>query len=604
MDNHITNIKDEQKNQTSKHLSYQDIRNEDLEGLEKEEKELNEKKSGLDHADTPWKNFLEISIEDLDQAEASQILALQESYKAFQIQQQLFENTIYLEPSKLPESVDAAEKLLLRRLDHIYQRSGKLVRVTKISNSPNDKNTLIKRSPDAIVIKEIDQSFLTVYLTKAGSFISMEGRSGNPKKIDCPERISKYLIAKQEWNIPVLVGIINAPTLRIDGSILDCPGYDAISGLLFFPGEHTFEKIPQQPTFEDAIHAKDELLELLKDFPFEDEASRSVALAAILTALIRKSIETAPLFGFTAPKMASGKTLLADVVALIGTGKSNSVISQAENETEEKKRILAVLIEGDSIICFDNIEKTFKSACLCSILTQREYKDRLLGGNETRTVLTNATFLVTGNNLIFMGDISTRSLLCKLDAQVERPEERSFALDLRKHIPQNRSKLVRAGLTILRAYYLAGKPTQDIKQFGRFEEWSDWVRSAIVWIGMADPCESRKDIENSDPVRILLSSLFTAWHVLVGSKEVKIKDLVEEVAPLSANTEASTNTEAHETLREIFLEWAPDNRGGINQRSLGKKLAYYKNRIESGFRLEQSGTHQGTSLWRMKKITV
>jgi hypothetical protein len=600
MDNNSTNTQDNQKDKTSKRLSYQDIRIEDLNRLEKEESELNEKKSKLGHANTEWENFQEISIEELGQAEASQVLILQSSYRALQEEKRAFENTIYLEPSKLPESVDAAEKLLHNQLEHVYQRSGKLVRVTKISNSPTGKNTLVKRSPDAIVIKEIDQAFLTVHLTKAGNFVTFDARSGSFRKIDCPERISKYLIAKQEWNIPVLVGIINAPTLRSDGTILDSPGYDPISGLLFFSGNDIFPKIPPKPTFDDAMRAKDELLYVLKDFPFEDEASRSVALAAILTALIRKSISTAPLFGFTAPKMASGKSLLADIVALIGTGKTNSVIAQAENETEEKKRILAVLIEGDPIICYDNIEKPFKSASLCSILTQYEYKDRLLGGNETRTVLTNATFLVTGNNLIFMGDISTRSLLCKLDPQVERPEERPFDLDLRKYIPQNRSRLVVAGLTILRAYYSAEKPTQDIKPFGRFEEWGDWIRSAIVWIGMADPCESRKDIENSDPIRILLGSLFIAWHEIFKERAVKVKELVAQTNPVAS----ITLTESDETLREALLELAGDSKGIINQRSLAKKLALYKNRIESGLRLEQAGTHQGTFQWRIKKIST
>ena len=233
---------------------------------------------------------------------------------------------------------------------------------------------MIGRSHDAVIIKEIDQAFLTVHLTKRGNFVIFDGRSGTLKKIDCPERISKYLLAKQQWKFPVLTGIINAPTLRGDGTILDEPGYDEASGLLFFPGNYTFDKIPTNPTFEDAQRAKDELLFILKDFPFENEASKSVAFAAILTALIRRSIATAPLFGFTAPKMASGKSLLADVVSLIGTGKPNSVIAQAENEAEEKKRIMAVLIEGDPIVCYDNIEKPFKSAALCSILTQRNTK--------------------------------------------------------------------------------------------------------------------------------------------------------------------------------------------------------------------------------------
>ncbi len=372
--NNTTNQKKDKKEPTS--FSYENTRNTAQEDLTEQESNLSSQKRELGYEKLSWEKLLELPIEGLEQVKASQVIELQASYRSYLEKKQAFESTIYLEPSKLPESVDGAEKLLLKQKD-IYQRSGKLVRVTTISNAPNSKKSLIKRAPKALVIKEIDQAFLTVHLTKLGDFVTFDARSGSLKKIDCPERISRYLIAKQEWNIPVLTGIINAPTLRVDGSILDCPGYDATSGLLFFPGDHTFEKIPQQPTLQDAMNAKERLLSLFKDFPFEDDASRSVVLAAILTALVRKSIATAPLFGFTAPKMASGKSLLADTVSLIATGKANSVIAQAENETEEKKRIMAVLIEGDPIICYDNIEKPFKSASLCSILTQHEYKDRI-----------------------------------------------------------------------------------------------------------------------------------------------------------------------------------------------------------------------------------
>lgn len=57
---------------------------------------------------------------------------------------------------------------------------------------------------------------------------------------------------------------------------------------------------------------------------------------------------------------------------------------------------------------------------------------------------------------------------------------------------------MQAGLTILKAYHHAGRPEQKIRPFGRFEEWSNLVRSAIVWLELPDPCESRKGIEESD----------------------------------------------------------------------------------------------------------
>ncbi|MBP6869809.1 hypothetical protein KBC04_02925 [Candidatus Babeliales bacterium] len=596
MVNNNTKAPKEQKEKRAKITSYAEHRAAAHDDLIAEEIDLNHQKISAGFENVSWEQLNEKSVEELPQAQGAELIELLKSRQSYLDRKLSFDCTIYVEPSKLHENVDAIEVLLLRNDNQIYQRSGKLVRITQISNSPHSKNKFIKRAADSIIIKEIDQAYLTVLLTKVGTFLAFDGRAGNFKKMDCPERMARYFIAKQEWKTPILTGITSTPTLRADGTILDNPGYDPLSGLLFIPGDYLFEKIPNQPNLQDAIRAKNTLLELIKDFPFEDEASKSVVIAAILTALIRKSIPTAPLFGFTAPKMASGKSLLADLISLISTGKANSVISQCETEVEEKKRILSLLMEGDPIICYDNIEKPFKSAALCSILTQAEYKDRILGSSETRTVLTNATFLATGNNLTFMGDITTRVLLCKLDAQVEHPEERSFETqDLRKYVLEHRAELVIAGLTIVRAYFVAGKPKQNIKPFGRFEAWSDIIRSAIVWVGMADPCESRKEIEQSDPIRMVLASLFFSWYEIFESRPIKIKELIDQVSH-------HIDSDAKEALRDALIELAADHKDGINQRSLAKKFALYKNRIEQGFKLEQSGINQGTSLWRIRKI--
>jgi putative DNA primase/helicase len=228
---------------------------------------------------------------------------------------------------------------------------------------------------------------------------------------------------------------------------------------------------------------------------------------------------------------------------------------------------------------------------LCSVLTQTEYKDRLLGANKNLNVPTNVTFLATGNNLTFVGDISTRALLCRLDAKCERPEERSFDVNLYNYIPQHRNELVKAALTILRAYHIAGRPKQPIAQFGRFEEWSDWVRSAIIWVGLADPCASRKEIENADPVRVALGSFFASWYDAFGDLSKRIKDVINDI-----------QNKKLEILQEALTELAPDAKRGINTRALGKKLASFKGRIENGYRLDKTGTYQGVDTWRVTKI--
>jgi hypothetical protein len=78
---------------------------------------------------------------------------------------------------------------------------------------------------------------------------------------------------------------------------------------------------------------------------------------------------------------------------------------------------------------------------------------------------------------------------------------------------------VAAGLTVLRAFVAAGRPGLNrLEPFGRFEAWSGLVRGALVWLGDADPCETRKLIATDDPDRAALAELLTAMHA-AGVKE-------------------------------------------------------------------------------------
>jgi hypothetical protein len=183
-------------------------------------------------------------------------------------------------------------------------------------------------------------------------------------------------------------------------------------------------------------------------------------MAAILTALIRPSLRTSPMFAFRAAKMGSGKSLLADIVSLIAAGRQAAVMSQGADENEDKKRMLPILAEGDPVAVIDNIERPFGSAALCSILTQTTWRDRVLGKSQTLSLPTaNTTWIATGNNIVFEGDITTRTLVCDLDPRCERPEERKFEVNLHRYIPEHRLDLVVAGLTVLRAYH-CGRPAR------------------------------------------------------------------------------------------------------------------------------------------------
>ena len=52
--------------------------------------------------------------------------------------------------------------------------------------------------------------------------------------------------------------------------------------------------------------------------------------------------------------------------------------------------------------------------------------------------------------------MTTRALVCRIDARIAQPETRRFDVDLKVEVPKWRPELVAAGLTVLRAFVVAG----------------------------------------------------------------------------------------------------------------------------------------------------
>jgi hypothetical protein len=493
--------------------------------------------------------------------------------------------SIQIRGGELDLIVDQAEQALMAAGIPVYQRGGALVRPIRQANVTIRG---VSRQGSALLLADVEEAWLIEAFTRAAMFMKFDGRTMQYKRIDCPPAIAKtYLARSGDWKVPVLVGVIESPTLRPDGSILETPGFDEETGLLLDTGRARFSPVPENPSREMALAALDKIKALLVGFPFDADHDEAIAVAAILTGLVRRSIPTAPMFAFNAPKMGSGKSLLADLVSLFATGRRASVMTPAANPDEEAKRLLAILMEGDPVISIDNISAPLFSDAMCTILTQEVFKGRVLGASKTVTAPTCVTWLATGNNLVFLGDMTTRLLRCDLDPQMERPEERAFKVNLHEAIPERRADLVPAALTILRAFVVAGRPAQDVPQFGRFEAWSDWVRGALVWLGMPDPCLSRHDLEESDSIRTSLVSVLAAWHEVFGDERVTAQKAI-----------AAAKHSENEMLMAALMEVAGAG-NDVNSKRLGKWLKRFEKRIEGGFRLEKAGVSHSTALWRV-----
>lgn len=508
---------------------------------------------------------------------------------------------IVLEGGELPQIVDKCEEMLLKRFpDEVFQRGGQVVRVVSMEAGLIQHG--IARKPGALQIVEVENKYLTELFARSATFLKFDKKIEDLKRVDPPVRYADHYLARVgEWRVPTLEGIIEAPTLRPDGTPLYKQGYDKETGL-YVNTRGPILDLKDMPTESEALRraARNSLLELrrlLNEFPFLTKEDESVALAAILTALIRKSIKTAPLFGFTAPTQGTGKSLLADVVSMIATGRPAAVMSQAKDQAEEEKRLLALLMAGDPVLVIDNIERPVESDSLCSILTQERFTGRILGVSRTATVPTAVTFMASGNNLVFKGDITRRALLCTIDAKIEKPDERKFDRNLHEYVPKHRGKLIGSALTALMAYHKAGRPDMGLTPYGGFEAWSDWVRSTLVWARLADPCLTRRRIEAEDPVTNRLERFNDSWFEAFEDGWVTVQKVINVCSNISGTE--------YQNLLDVLREIASDGKKDINPTVLGRFLGKYKDRIVGDLVIQRDPESWKTkSRWRVAATTA
>jgi len=486
---------------------------------------------------------------------------------------------IDLAPHRLNENLQELDAALAASELLIFQRSGKVVLVSVTTDCEQEE---VRRAANAPVIREISVPAAQQLAMKVAKFTRWDGRKKGPVPGECPRDLAVHYLEKADgWGLRSLTGIVEAPTLRPDGTILQTPGFDAASSILYLPSGE-FPSISETPIRSDALAALEALRCVVRGFEFASPDAEAVWIAAAMTAVVRKTLRTAPLFAFSAPVMGAGKTLAADLVSIIASGHEPAVMSQGRSPDEDRKRLLSVLMRGDGVIQIDNCELPVEGDALCAILTAPEWQERILGRSETIKVPTNAAFLATGNNLTFRGDMSTRALMCKILPRFERPEERCFSWDARAETSSSRAQLVTAVLTIIRAYIVAGHPSVDCKPFGRFEEWQQWIQKPLLWLGAADPCKTRSIVERNDPERETFGRLVHLWSCVFGEQAIRTKDIgALELALAGAPPEAR---ELYELACELSGGKGRDVFNGV---VFGKYLVAKEERLCGGYRLIQ-----------------
>lgn len=513
--------------------------------------------------------------------------------------------TANLEPIQVVTgSIDLAatqgEQALIAAKEPIFVRSGKLV-----IPIANEVIGACGKTTKVGSLGSPDTSSMIDMLCRTVEWKKWNKKAGELVAIDPPPTVANIMLSRErKYPYPTLIGLISAPTLRPDGTALVAPGYDAATKLYHVHDEALKVELPK-PSFAAAEAAIIMLDGLLDGFPFKSPVDRSVALAAILTTVTRGAMPLAPLFVFRATTPGSGKSFLVDVASVIATGRPCPVTSAAKDDQKETdKRLAGMIISGTQIMSLDNVNGELGGDLLCQAVERPIMSIRPLGTSKHVEIENRSVMFATGNGLRVVGDMTRRTVICNLDAGVERPELRHYNFNPIEIVMQDRGKYVAACLTVVQSFMQAGEE-QPLPNLASYDAWSRTVRSALTWLGFEDPCASMEEARADDPEMDEMRSLIGALGDAMGIGRQYAKPL-SEIERLSNSMTSDPGTgmslqfpELHDALGRI----AGNTSGKINTRSLGRWFMNKKGRIVEGRRIIDCGLNRNkVRIWAIEAV--
>lgn len=522
------------------------------------------------------------------------------------------------QPSTIEAAAGQRPRMVDQALDIIRLR-GELFDLAADDGTARD-NVMVRLAGEGLV--PIDPVWLGDYLGRHIHWLHFSGKAGLVP-VDTPQPVCTTILAKAgERALPKLVGVISAPILRLDGTVLDVPGYDIATNLLYVTNEPSPPRVPMLPTLGQVQEAVAKLWRPFALFPYENRVARGVALAGVLTAVLRPVLPTAPGLMFDAPAFGTGKTLLAKAIgALLGYPTAPTALPDREEEVE--KRVFTRLLKGARDIFFDNIKGKLNSPALDALMTSRNYTGRILGKSQDVTVPNRALVLMTSNNAQIERDMVGRMLTCRINARVEVPYQRTFPFDPEQYVLANRLELVTAALTLVRGYLTRRADFEAAKALGaydggavplgRFEDWDRLVRQVVCWcdawrlLDVGDPFEVMRQNQEADTHRDQLRGLLEAWYGCFGSEPVTAKTVMDRANRLSFSmlVDGGRRT-AEEAARDTELADAIEAISGgardFDALRLSGYLRQHREQLAGGLWFEKAGEdkHGKVARWCVK----
>jgi len=434
------------------------------------------------------------------------------------------------------------------------------------------------------VIHELGEPDLRGILDRCCDFVSYsvplfdkkgnETKPSEERKEIPPIPIIQDILAAPEWaDLPVLDGVTECPIIKDDGSIRTVPGYCETNKLYFSPiGVIRLPVIKENPGPDDVKDAMHTINDILQDFPFVDDGSKTNAIGLLISMVIRPIIPgCVPLALISKPIMGAGATLLCRIFSIVLTGREPAMLSAPKDPDEWEKKIVSCAREGRTVITFDNVEGKLYADVLSQAITQRYISGRILGKSEMVTLPFSPVWIANGINVSLGGDMGRRCYWIRIDPGDDRPWQRSDFVhkNLIGHVTENRGKILSAVFTLTRAWIAAGKPKPSVKipLVGGFEEWRDTIGGILTHVNSETRFLENLETmyEQADRDLDEWTDFFSKWYEIKKSEPLTIKQVL-------LNYEISD-------LIPFYLQNKKSDEDIDISRSLGRAIAKYADRV-------------------------
>ena len=333
---------------------------------------------------------------------------------------------------------------------------------------------------------------------------------GKWKQTSAPNSVVEDMMTarRRDVTVPTLKRVSIVPTFTKDGRLLSDPGFDEASGI--FLDLKVDVDVPAQPTPLQVWAALRKLWFPISQFPFVEKSDKVHALAMILEPYMRDMFGPTPLHFINKPEAGTGASLLIETALYPTLGHWPEAQVPPKSDEEMKKTLTACFAEGVRCVYFDNAN-VLKSAELASALTAEIYAARILGVSKMLRVPVQVQWVGSGNNAELTNELYRRVNDIRIDAKVERPEDRDISLfrikNLKEWTVEHQAQQVQAALTIIQYWVNAGMP-EGAGSKASYEAWAAKLSGLFDLIHVRGFLATPKDRRPEDPDVELARELF------------------------------------------------------------------------------------------------